>query len=241
MKNPDWELWLDFDQVEAWQAVALSLNVDPDGLEHCEYQLKPFPVSTEIAELFSKRARRLSRRIIFDFKTYGGRAATYGSATDSLPLHNLIKLADFATWAEKHQWSLPERLLVLVRDSLAWSEMASSHVENEAKDLVLEPDLGNNLSKSESGYSPILQVEQENKVGLTKREKQIRAIEAAIQEKGYNPMNILTGCKGLLKKKCKEEHPLLFGGGDDPFKEAWQAALDNNRIRTEKHDQYGRK
>lgn len=171
MKTPDWEFWLDFDQVEAWQAVALSLNVDPDGLEHWEYQLKPLPDSKEIAERFNKRARRLSRRIIYDFKTYGGRAATYGYDTSSLPLHDLIKLSDFATWAQKRPWSMPEKLSALARDSMTWSEMALSHVEDESKNQIFEPESDNRLSESEQDLTPNLLDQREGNAELTKREK----------------------------------------------------------------------
>jgi hypothetical protein len=74
--------------------------------------------------------------------------------------------------------------------------------------------------------------------GLTKRERQIAAILDAAATAGYDFMNIPVGGKATLKKECKAARPDLFGAGDDPFKEAWQIALNQNRLRTANHDSY---
>jgi hypothetical protein len=74
--------------------------------------------------------------------------------------------------------------------------------------------------------------------GLSKRERQIAAIVAAAVAEGYAPMSIPVGGKAALKKICKASRSDLFGAGDDPFKEAWQAALDQNRVRTINHNRY---
>jgi hypothetical protein len=74
--------------------------------------------------------------------------------------------------------------------------------------------------------------------GLTKRERQIVAILDAVASAGYNSMSIPEGGKAALKKECKTSRPELFGAGDDPFKEAWQIALKQNRLRTANHDRY---
>lgn len=88
--------------------------------------------------------------------------------------------------------------------------------------------------------APIIDAEKlpEGEAGLTKRERQIVAIIEAAIAAGYNPMSIPLGGKGTLKDACKESRSDLFGYGDDPFKDAWQVAVTQNRIRTANHDQY---
>lgn len=79
--------------------------------------------------------------------------------------------------------------------------------------------------------------EQARDAGLSKREKQIRAIELAIATLGLSAMSIPTGEKNNVQAECKRVST-LFGGGIDPFKEAWQEALNQKRVRTVRHSQY---
>lgn len=78
----------------------------------------------------------------------------------------------------------------------------------------------------------------ESEVGLSKRERQIRSIESAISKLGYGALSVPTGGKGKVKAECKRVAVDLFGNGEDPFKEAWQEALNQGRVRTTKHNQY---
>lgn len=72
---------------------------------------------------------------------------------------------------------------------------------------------------------------------LTKRERQICIIEVVIESFGLSPKSIPKGQKKLIEQECKRLCK-LFGAGPDPFKEAWQAALDQKRIRTAHHNDY---
>lgn len=60
--------------------------------------------------------------------------------------------------------------------------------------------------------------------GLTKRERQIRAIEAAADTKGFRRTAIPDGGKKVLREYCKHNHADLFGAGDSPFNDAWKEA-----------------
>jgi hypothetical protein len=75
-------------------------------------------------------------------------------------------------------------------------------------------------------------------IGLSKRERQIRAIETAADEAGIPRMEVPTGGKKKLQSICKKRHSELFGAGDDPFKEAWQEAVDQKRLRMKDHDKF---
>lgn len=91
-----------------------------------------------------------------------------------------------------------------------------------------------------SGEAAHLELAPVENTGLSKREQQIRVIEAAIASLSLPPMCIPTGQKKKVEAVCKRISG-LFGGGVDPFKEAWQEAVNQNRIRTERHDSYSKK
>lgn len=77
--------------------------------------------------------------------------------------------------------------------------------------------------------------------GLTKREKQIQAIERFADALGYKRNAIPDGGKPKLMQKCIAELPNLFGVGEDPFLGAWKQAVKEKRIRMEHHESYARK
>lgn len=76
-----------------------------------------------------------------------------------------------------------------------------------------------------------LSISQES-TGLTTLEKQIRAIEAAADEKGMSRTDIPRGGKKALQKVCEEKKydDDLFTAGDTRFETAWKAASTANRI-----------
>lgn len=80
-------------------------------------------------------------------------------------------------------------------------------------------------------------------VGLTKRERQIEAIESKALSLEFNLLSIPDGGKAQLRKLCKSEHIELFGAGDDPFNDAWKQAIScaPPRLRMAKHDLFAGK
>jgi hypothetical protein len=72
----------------------------------------------------------------------------------------------------------------------------------------------------------------------SKRERQIQAIVEMALAQGFDVLSIPRGGKSTIRTQCMKTLPLLFGAGPDPFKEAWQEALDQNRVRTADHDRY---
>ncbi|WP_175907935.1 hypothetical protein [Burkholderia seminalis] len=63
--------------------------------------------------------------------------------------------------------------------------------------------------------------------GLTKRERQIRAIEEAADAKGFPRHAVPDGGKKVLREYCKLKHHDLFGAGDSSFNDAWKKASPN--------------
>jgi len=75
----------------------------------------------------------------------------------------------------------------------------------------------------------------------SKRERQIQAIVAAAIAQGYEVLNIPDGGKTLLRKMCMAAHPEIFGAGPDPFRDAWQEAVNQGRVRTASHSKYAKR
>jgi hypothetical protein len=51
-------------------------------------------------------------------------------------------------------------------------------------------------------------------------------------------LEIPTGEKNNIRKCCKDKYSLLFGAGNDPFKEAWQVGVNEKKFRMKDHDNF---
>lgn len=127
---------------------------------------------------------------------------------------------------------------------------AMARIREEAADLqeraaelgLVKPEnrLELNLPMESAATMPLPEINK-LKNGSSKKEKRIEVIVAAAAAEGFEVMNIPHGGKSKLRKLCMTSHPGLFGGGADPFKEAWQEALNQKRLRTEGHHKYSRR
>jgi len=95
--------------------------------------------------------------------------------------------------------------------------------------LTAEPTI------SRVAAAPAIQIVE---TGIKKREQQIRVIEAVLATLKYPAMSVPTGSKKKVEAECKRAAPSLFGVGPDPFKQAWQEAVTQKRVRTENHENY---
>lgn len=75
--------------------------------------------------------------------------------------------------------------------------------------------------------------------GITRREQQIRAIEAIADRLEYPRQQIPTGGKKKIRERCLAEHSGLFSS-EHQFEHAWKAASPN-RISMAKRAQYARR
>lgn len=145
--------------------------------------------------------------------------------------YECVSIADLDKWFA--DCDSPYRLTgVDVSDALKVAEQASQQTEAPQ----LPAPSGEPLSVIPTAVLPEVRTSNEG-AGLSKRERQIRAVEAAIKVLGYDAMCIPTGEKKNVEAECKRATQ-LFGGGPDPFKETWQEAVTQKRVRTEGHDRY---
>ncbi|BBP94884.1 hypothetical protein BSFA1_00130 [Burkholderia sp. SFA1] len=121
----------------------------------------------------------------------------------------LLAHADASAWfaQQGHAWPL---------------EAPEAQPDNGVNALPLGPQV--QRAQSLSGQAG------EHDGGMTRREQQIRAIEAMADREKYPRQQIPDGGKTKLRDLCKAEHAALFGAGDSPFDDAWKAASKADRI-----------
>lgn len=139
-------------------------------------------------------------------------------------------------WQTKESW---DKIATALRAYCAFiPEREAEALERLIPRLVAQYDAP--APAIESGPTATALPEQTTSTRLSKRENQIRTIEAAISKLGLNAMRIPTGQKNNVRDECKRASK-LFGAGIDPFKEAWQEAVNQKRVRMDKHTAYARK
>ena len=112
---PDWEEWRFIPDVQLWQAVALSLNVEPDklGLRHPDGYQPGVPMFNESSE-FDKRLRVL--RANFDDR---GKFPTKPTHVEPEWCSD-IRLDEFAAWVlNVTKWPIPDELAALAKQSIS--------------------------------------------------------------------------------------------------------------------------
>jgi hypothetical protein len=128
MKTPDWDFWLNMPDVELWQAVMLSMNIDPDQFDTGYGQHQQFISENEIA---SKRLRLLeANRWRIHFRG----------------IDRFIPISKFSTWATSvMKWpDLPPELEKLAHHQDGQSGNAKSAKEDQEFDEQGRTDGGMN-------------------------------------------------------------------------------------------------
>jgi hypothetical protein len=124
---------------------------------------------------------------------------------------------------------------------------AMARIREEAADLqeraaelgLIRPEnrLDLNLPMASIAILPLPEINKSTNRS-SKKEQRIQVIVAAAAAEGFNVLKIPRGGKSMLRKLCMTSHRDLFGVGADSFKEAWQEALNQNRVRTVEHEKY---
>ncbi len=135
--KPDWGFWVELGWVEAWQAVLLSLDVEPDSFQFEPQTLSVTPaLPSSVGNSFNKRVRLLEPSVISDFKTRGIRVGG-GSLTAQ------ISIANFAGWAISRAWDVPQNLSAIAIPFKHWHDVVLSRAveEPEAHDVSEQESL----------------------------------------------------------------------------------------------------
>lgn len=234
LPRPDiWKKWRYIPECQLWEAVCLSMDLEPAGFAqangYSEFRRADYRDRLEVAlaNLSAEGAIRPAEEC----------PAGVGKQ------HSVVYLSEVSAAAIAWGWTIPDGMRELATIAHQTSNEAS--VSSTAHEQIL------GLNEQEipsSRLEPVASVckttdSQRNEDGLSKREKQIRAIEDAATELGYGRLSIPTGGKTKLRKTCKETRPDLFGFGDDPFNDAWKDANNSvpPRLRMKEHTKFSSK
>jgi hypothetical protein len=157
-RPPRWGKWKLMPEVKAWEAVALSLDIEPSEIEtHPDVWLAnsdrhPFNEGNEFDDRLAVLLANLSDR------------ASFSPCAISLSYRheNSVQLGEFSAWASRvADWSIPQELRALSRDSDAPKSAArpvSRHDYQEQEILRVIRELGYNpksLPKSSGGKAGV--------------------------------------------------------------------------------------
>lgn len=144
MKKPNWREWRHIEEVRLWQAVALSMNMDPHSVTRSRYEWmagEPLFEDANFQDDDESEEFHLRLRLLIANK----KAPAFTPSTLSMesPLFHGVLLREFASWAsEVMQWpNLPPELTSLAKDATASTPVksASSSPHNEVS-LPSSPD-----------------------------------------------------------------------------------------------------
>jgi hypothetical protein len=248
-KKPDWGFWIELDRMEAWKAVALSLDIEPDSVKFNSdcYSLTPEPPA-DIASLFHKRCRLLEANITNHFKIYS-MIAFAGS------LRAQIGLKQFVGWARYRIWEIPEPIKGLSEPVVPFtpqiiSQLIASQPEDSLSDEEMvefgdpAPTLDNSqirppIYAADAHFRridpPVLQSGQT--VPVQRMRAQEFAILAEMTRMGLEPLNLPPNPKGKPGIKAKIRAALGREGmwaGTTVFDRAWERLSKNGQIAYEK-------
>lgn len=178
---------------------------------------------------FSLELARLNGGIGFD--DFHMAANTYAQTLTKAAIDGMLTARDKLTMLpvmvnkEMHPDVLFSKLFITKEDLRAWVEMHCPYLRTRLLGFVLHDDLMKQPEPpSMEVAAPPLPIEPEKKEsGLSKREQQIKSIEAEIKTCGYESLSIPTGGKTNLRTICKAKYSSLFGAGNDPFNDAWKS------------------
>lgn len=141
-QTPDWDFWLHMPEVKLWQAVALSMNIDPDSLKHhpqaCMAGPGAGPIFTEDSYPSREERDRADKRLrlLAANKTVKN-GFSPGTLSMDNPANHGVRLSEFAAWAvSKMQWpGMPPELVAMARKP---SEQADASAQQ--KDAPVTPE-----------------------------------------------------------------------------------------------------
>lgn len=280
-RPPKWNKWRLMPEIKEWEAVALSLNIEPGkidlnsnawmGAEH------PFDESEEFIDRLMILKNHSSNRAHFPTPCKLNMANWYECE---------VRLDEFAAWCIHVGFEIPPELSALSKTAtqaapqsdstpttmIEAAKRAALDAENIAGmvayttpliDKIFRPfakSLDETTPRRQPPAFPTSNREEDTpainvkavavtppapaappgNAGLSKRERQIRAIETESDILGYERLRIATGGKTTLRNICKKKYPLLFGAGNDPFNDAWKDAVHSSpqRLRMTEHNKF---
>lgn len=112
MSKPDWKFWPSRPWVKAWEAVALSLNIEPRSLEEDPLS---FMADTGGGPFFLKRDfPNPEVKAEFDKRL---RLAIARSPNPEFSGFDDVNLAEFSAWSLSSRWPVPPQIAALAKNA----------------------------------------------------------------------------------------------------------------------------
>lgn len=140
--EPDWKFWLHMPEVKLWQAVALSMNIDPDSLKNHPQAwmsgngsliFKEGSFSSAQGEVFYKRLRLL----VANKKVKSGFSP--GTLSMETPHNHGVRLSECFAWALSIGWDLPPVLIAIGRKQAEMTGAPAPKIDNTPEKPEDEP------------------------------------------------------------------------------------------------------
>ena len=249
---PDWDFWRGMRKVLHWQACALSVGADPDTMGRRQHDSYWTDDAYHADQLPAAHAKIMTKRLrLLKANCYDREVFTLSMAQYSTLNTGEVLLSEFAAWGLSLGWDdMPQELSAMAQGRATALPASATLPTPDAPDgNTVSPTAPPLASKTQAApanepVTPAASMpEQTDDAGLSRREMQIRAIEAAAAAQGYDVVSIPTGGKKILMNQCRESNPELFGAGHDPFNDAWKKAIASTppRLRMADHNKFAGK
>lgn len=126
-REPNWSKWQNVPEIKLWEAVALSLNIEPR-------KIKDYPY--ENIHMFADIQEFEDRLFVAERNLGQGKRLTAAVINAATPVDTLIPIPKFVAWAISIQWQMPEQLA-----NLASGDSVPPEFDEHSPTYPLELDL----------------------------------------------------------------------------------------------------
>lgn len=237
-KIDDWGFWLPLSEVEAWQAVALSLDIDPDGMKGAPGYFPPssFP-NQQVSEEFRKRLTLLIDALHSDPKRFSRMIPNC-----VVPEQNRVRLKQAALlFKSLGRTPIAEGLLTAIETTATdetdldrESDLVDSHIENSNAIELTAEVLNDEYSEEALTSGPGSPAASSGPIPAQRWQEDeiLRAIKVLGHSAMALPKNV-PGDKGVrfqVRTQCAADNPSKWIGSS-VFKHAWDRLSEQSRIK----------
>lgn len=143
-REPIWSKWQNIPEIKLWEAVALSLNIEPSKINDHSY--RNMHIFADIQEF-------QDRLVVAESNLGKGKRLTASVMNVMSPVDTLMPIPTFVAWALSIQWEMPEQLASLASNDSRPSEF-DEHSPIYPRELDIALQAWRAVSKSEGKGKP---------------------------------------------------------------------------------------
>jgi hypothetical protein len=205
----DWEFWLAMPEVKLWQAVALSLGIDPDRIDQSRDYWRDGPDERDVANANLRAEFRKRLSLLVDSRT-NPLYFTKGLSSTDTPANHRLELNEVANWlTSTRQQPIADRL---ISASLATAERPGTPRQPQPNECA-------------RAAAPLTAQQKTH----AWQEEQIRRTTRSL---GFDPLALPPDdpknnyyVKTLIRMRCEKNHPEKMRAA--VFNKAWDRMRDS--------------